>query len=162
MEKEVFIEIKSLHIADGEEMKLDTKASGKLYERNGKKFISYEEVSEDGETIKNLLKFDSSFLEITKKGALTSVMHFEQGKEYITDYNTPFGMLTVRTYTKQFLYTEDKKEIQILTKYDMEINNSHNEKCDVKIRIMLHYLPLPLGEVAERSEGGEGPLSHLR
>ena len=162
MEKEVFIEIKSLHIADGEEMKLDTKASGKIYERNGKKFISYEEVSEDGETIKNLLKFDSSFLEITKKGALTSVMHFEQGKEYITDYNTPFGMLTVRTYTKQFLYTEDKKEIQILAKYDMEINNSHNEKCDVKIRIMLQYLPLPLGEVTEHSEVGEGPLSHLR
>jgi uncharacterized beta-barrel protein YwiB (DUF1934 family) len=137
LEKEVFIEINSLHIADGEEMKLDTKAGGKLYERNGKKFVSFEEVTEDGETVRNLLKFDSSFLEITKKGALTSVMHFEKGKEYITDYNTPFGMLTVRTYTKQFLYTEDKKEIQILTKYDMEINNSHNEKCDVKIRIML-------------------------
>ena len=162
MEKEVFIDIRSRHTAEGEEMKLDTKASGKMYERNGKKFVSFEEVTEDGETVKTLLKFDSSFLEITKKGALTSVMHLEKGKEHITDYNTPFGMLTVRTYTKQFLFSESEKEIQILTKYDMEINNSHNEKCDVKIRIMLYYSPLPLGEVAEHSEGGEGPLSHLR
>ena len=137
MEKEVFIEIKSLHIADGEEMKLDTKASGKIYERNGKKFISYEEVSEDGETIKNLLKFDSSFLEITKKGALTSVMHFEQGKEYITDYNTPFGMLTVRTYTKQFSLLDEQHKIKILTKYDMEINNTHTEECEIVIEILL-------------------------
>ena len=137
MEKEVFIEIKSLHIADGEEMKLDTKASGKLYERNGKKFISYEEVSEDGETIKNLLKFYSSFLEITKKGALTSVMHFEQGKEYITDYNTPFGMLTVKTYTKQFSLLDEQHKIKILTKYDMEINNTHTEECEIVIEILL-------------------------
>ncbi len=137
MEKEILIEIKSRHIADGEEMKLDTEAYGKLYERNGKKFVSYEEVSEDGETVKNLLKFDSEFLEITRKGASKSVMHFEKGKEYITDYNTSFGMLTVRTYTKQYLFTEDEKEIKILTKYDMEINDLHKEQCNILVRIVL-------------------------
>lgn len=88
----------------GEEAVTELRAEARLFERNGSIYILYEELQE-GTAIRNTLKLKGSILEMTKEGAVRTRMTFQPGKEYMTEYATPYGCLQmgVRTETVEVL-----------------------------------------------------------
>lgn len=75
-------------------------APAEYYERNGTHYIFFEEKDpETGATVKSAIKYKNQILELTKKGNINTRMVFEAGKEFLSDYITPFGHLQMSIST---------------------------------------------------------------
>lgn len=60
---------------------IEMMTTGAYYLRNGKHYILYDELSEDNEIVKNVIKIGPKSVELTRKGGQSSHMVFEEGKE---------------------------------------------------------------------------------
>ena len=80
MTKDVLINISGLQMEldDGEPVEMMT--TGDYYLKNGKHFILYDEIEDDHQVVKNILKIGPKTVEISKKGGRNSHMVFEKGK----------------------------------------------------------------------------------
>lgn len=122
----------------GSETVTELSTEAECYERNGSLYILYEERAEDGSLTKNVIKHKNQLLELTKKGAVSACMVFEPGREHMTDYATPFGLLRLGILTDSVTMQclEDQIEISaayVLTEYGEVISH-----C--KIIINIHNL----------------------
>lgn len=77
-----------------------TECDGLQAEREGKCFVFFDEITEDGEKVSTTIKFDKSSVEMLKKGAYNTRMIFEKGVITKSDYVTPFGTLLMEIDTK--------------------------------------------------------------
>lgn len=135
MTKNVLVRVKGVQQDDAGEMCCtETAVPGEYYFRKGSHYIFYEETAEDsGESIKNSLKLKEHKLELTRKGAINSLMVFETGKCHITDYITPFGRLQLETVTSRILLLEEKECIRIKAEYELRANEARLSKCKLSI-----------------------------
>lgn len=101
----------------GYETVTELSANAEFYERNGSLYIFYEEKSEDGSLTKNVIKHKNNLLELTKKGAINTCMVFEPGREYITDYLTPFGLLRLGILTDSVKLQRQRDHLEITAEY---------------------------------------------
>lgn len=121
---------------DGEEAVTETCHTAEYYERNGSIYILYEEIPEDMDTaIQNCIKLKGSVLEITKKGAVNTRMVFEEGREYLTDYKTPYGGLKIGVCTENLkcLYPKDGLTIQV--RYTLTSQGEPFSFCSITIAV---------------------------
>ena len=81
MTKEILLSIAGLHLADGEDGNIEVVTAGDYYNRGGKHYILYDEVTEgmDGHT-SNVIKIGENSLEITKKGLMNTRLVVEGKK----------------------------------------------------------------------------------
>ena len=82
MTKEVLINISGLQMDVDPENPIEMVTTGAYYLKNGKHYILYDELSEDNEVTKNVLKIGPNSVELTRKGPQGSHMIFEEGKYY--------------------------------------------------------------------------------
>lgn len=101
MNKEVIINISGLQLDAGTEEPIELMTTGDYYLKNGKHYVIYDELTDDSQVVKNRLKISPKVVEVTKKGASSSHMVFERGKENLTYYDTPFGSLLAWDQHKQ-------------------------------------------------------------
>lgn len=138
MNKEVLISIKGLQYAlsDQEDQRIETINRGTLAKMSDKYVVSYEEALE-GTTVttKNIIRFNESVMEVTKKGDFSVHMIFEVGQKNITNYSTPFGKLTVGLDTHKITMEERGNEIIARVEYDMDINYEHVASCIIDVSI---------------------------
>ena len=82
MTKDVMIRIKGLQYAEGQEADTtDLMLPGQYFERDDLNFVKYDEImEEDGEKIRNLLKFNDRQFTVVRRGSMESTMTFEKGK----------------------------------------------------------------------------------
>ena len=106
MTKDVLINISGLQMEldDGEPVEMMT--TGDYYLKNGKHFILYDEIEDDHQVVKNILKIGPKTVEISKKGGRNSHMVFEKGKENLSYYDTPFGSLLLGVSTSDIRWME--------------------------------------------------------
>jgi len=136
MTKEVLVVITGVRIMDGQQEEVETTAAGCYYKKNGKHFILYDEVMEDGKgVIRNTVKISADSMEIIRKGAVTVHMLFQQGKGNDTPYQTPVGELMIRLYTKRFQLNEAETLIEAEVEYSLEINGEHMSDCCIKAAV---------------------------
>lgn len=137
MEKEVKIIIETTQIVEGESHTMKYVQDGQHYLKNGQHYIFYEEAVEGThETIKNRLTFNEAFMQVSKKGPLTSEMHFETGKEWETQYQTPFGTMRMQVKTHAYEMQKPKEEeFLLIVKYDLGADSGQIAKCHMKIKI---------------------------
>lgn len=138
MEKEVLLSIKGLQFAVDEEgaQALETITAAEYYERNGSRYVVYDEVTEGfPEATKNMIKFKDSLVEVTKKGLMNVHMVFEQNKKNMTNYGTPFGNILIGIDTGKVTIAEDADEIKISVDYVLEANYEHLADCKIEINI---------------------------
>ena len=104
--------------------------------RAGKEYIRYEEVY-DGESAKSdtLIKISEDRVEISKKGAITTIMEFIQDKKTVSCYNTPYGGLAMSIYTSMLDIERDEDKINIALEYTMDVNGQQMSECKVRIEI---------------------------
>ena len=73
--------VQSVAGADDEPEVLELETRGTYSEKNGNRYIKYDEFIEDvEEPVKNLLRFDEHALQLTKRGSVNTVMLFDREK----------------------------------------------------------------------------------
>lgn len=136
MTKEVLVSITGMQFAMSDEgSDIQVVTLGEYYERNNSHFLLYEEVDEEGNTTKNIMKFRPDLLELTKKGAANVHMLFEEGKKNLTNYSTMFGDILIGIDTRKILLAETEEKITIDVEYTLDINYEFLADCRIHIDI---------------------------
>ena len=126
-----------LNISSEEEEVLETITPAKYYLKNGKHYVLYDEVVEGfSGVIKNKIKItDGKILEIIKTGSTNSHMIFEEGKNNLTIYDTPYGQFHMEMYTKALEILEYEDEISAKVEYSLAVENKKVADCIVFLSI---------------------------
>ena len=114
---------------------VDMMTTGAYYLRNGKHYILYDELSEDNEIVKNVIKIGPKSVELTRKGGQSSHMVFEEGKENLSYYDTPFGSLLMGVNTSNIDWIEEEEQMHLKVDYDLSMNSDHVSKCKIDVNI---------------------------
>ena len=137
MQKDMIIFLGSIQndgTADGGRIEVIT--AGSYYYKNGKHYIIYEELPEDGgPVIKNVIKIHEGMTEIIKSGDAGARMVFEENKRHVSYYETAFGKILVGIRTSQILVEEEEDRLQVHLEYRLEMESAHVTDCVVDIRI---------------------------
>lgn len=135
MTKDVLINISGLQLDVDSEEPIEMMTTGAYYLKNGKHYILYDEIAEDNEVIKNILKIGPKTVELTKKGGSGSHMVFEAGKENLSYYDTPFGSLLLGINTSDIQWKEQDDQMELRVNYDLTINSDHVSNCIIDVNI---------------------------
>ena len=119
-----------------EDNDLKTTAEGEYYFRNRCHYVLYEEQSEGfTQTTKSMLKLRDGCLEITRKGLVNTTMVFEQGKENVSHYRTPFGEVLLGIKTKRITISESPEQILAEVSYTLSADDKPMADCRINIQI---------------------------
>lgn len=81
MNKEVIINISGLQLDAGTEEPIELMTTGDYYLKNGKHYVIYDELTDDSQVVKNRLKISPKIVEVTKKGASSSIWYLSGEKK---------------------------------------------------------------------------------
>ena len=119
----------------GNETVTELYADAEFYEQNGSIYILYEEKSEDGSLTKNVIKHKKNLLQLTKKGAVNTCMVFEPGREYMTDYVTPYGLLRLGVLTDSLKSQHQEDYLEITADYTLTEHEHVISYCNIFLKI---------------------------
>ena len=82
-----------------------------------------------------LVKIDGEDITITKKGVISTQMHFSSGKIFNGIYRTPFGAFDMRITTEKIEIAEPSpaKLVDIILKYQLSLNGSAVSRYTIHI-----------------------------
>lgn len=136
MKKDVLISINGLQIMDEDQDQVEVITPGEYYNKNGKHFLLYDEVSADFDGVtKNTIKINENIVEIKKKGYTNVHMIFQENKKNMTYYDTPFGNLLVGLCANNISIKEVEELIDVDIAYSLEINEEHIANCKINLQI---------------------------
>lgn len=136
MTKEVLVSISGLQFEVDEDEAVEVITAGEYFNRNGKHFILFDELSEEENGVtKNTIKISDKQVDIMKKGINNVHMVFEENKQNMTYYNTPFGDLMIQISTTSISVKEEENEMLVQIKYDLNVNYSYVSECLIQIKI---------------------------
>ena len=87
------------------------------------------------EPVSNLVKFSPEVIEVTKKGLINVHMVFEEGKQNLTSYQTPYGALMIGINTHKVEITEEDECIHLEARYGLDINYEFLSDCVISMDI---------------------------
>ena len=119
----------------GQENITELSADAEYYERNGSRYILYEENGTDTGCIQSVIKLKNGLLELTRKGSVNTRMVFEEGREHVTDYITPLGTLQLGIATFLIYSKQSEGCLEIHTQYDLTDRGHILFHCNIFIKI---------------------------
>lgn len=136
MTKDVLITISGVQMADGDNSDVEMITAGVYYQKNGKHYITYDEVMEgyDG-IVRNLIKIQPDSMDIIKSGLTNVHMTFEKNKKRLTCYATPMGDMMVGLNTKSISVDEQEDSLKVSVEYSLDINYQHISECNIQVDI---------------------------
>ncbi len=136
MTKDVLITISGTQFTDGENGDVELITAGSYYRKNGKHYITYDEVMEgfDG-VIRNTIKIQPDSMDIIKSGIANVHMSFERNKKRLTCYATPMGDMMVGLNTRNILVDETDDSLKVRVEYSLDINYEHVSECNIMVDI---------------------------
>lgn len=137
MKKDILLSITGLHFTDTEDEEsapVEVITPGQYYNKNGKHYIIYNEIAEDstGNT-KTRIKIDDTTVEIKKQGNTSTNLIFEEGKQNLTCYHTPYGDIMFGVYTQNIDFREAADELSLEINYMLEANYEPMSECHLKL-----------------------------
>lgn len=101
MTRFVHITVKGIQTDEtGEELITELSARGEYFEKNGCRYLLYEETDpETGDVSKNTLKAEAHSLVLTRRGPVRTQMHFIPEQISPAEYVTPYGTLHLQIHT---------------------------------------------------------------
>lgn len=135
MTKNVLVSVSGTQFDVNEEA-IELVVPGTYYEKDGQHYVFYEEQPEEnGERIKNRIRFFDGHFEMTKKGGQTSFLMFEENKKTSMVYNTIAGPLQIDSTTHLLTIEESEEEILVNVKYALDINYDFISECSVVLKV---------------------------
>jgi len=137
MTKDVLIAIKGLQFEESEDAEeIEVIKCGQYYQRNGSHFVVYEEPIEGStDTILNRIKFKEDEVQVTKKGAVNTMLSFRRNEKNMTNYATPFGNLVMGIHTHQIDLDIEEEKILVHVDYALDVNYEFLADCKITITI---------------------------
>ena len=137
MTKDIFLSLKGLQIENSEQaQELETITPADYYLRNGSHYVIYDEVTEGfEENTRNMIKFNDSCVEVSKKGLVNVHMVFEENKKNMTSYMTPYGNILIGIDTGSIFVEEEEKRIHVEVAYTREANYQYLADCRIEMNI---------------------------
>lgn len=136
MTNDVFLSMKGMQFGinqetgEGEEVEIITTA--KYFKRNESGYLLYDEILEGIDTpVSNRVKYNNGVIEVTKKGAINVHMVFEEGKQNMTSYYTPYGNLMIGINTRKVQIIETDELIHLQADYALDVNYEFLADCQV-------------------------------
>ena len=81
MTKDILINISGLQMDVDPNDPIEMMTTGAYYLRNGKHYILYDELSEDNEIVKNVIKIGPKSVELTRKGGQSLIWSLKREKK---------------------------------------------------------------------------------
>lgn len=136
MTKQVLVSIAGSQFFGVENDNIELVTVASYYKRNGHHFVLYEEMPEGEDfIIKNTLRFDADFFEMTKKGAVNAQLIFNPRQSNMTYYVTAAGPMSMNVTTTAYQLLEEENYIEIFIKYVLDINYDFTTENEILIRI---------------------------
>ncbi len=136
MTKQVLVSMIGSQMINMETDSIELVTVANYYKRGGHHFLIYEEMPEGEDSIvKNTLRFDETFFEMTKKGGVNAQLLFNPSQSNTTYYATPAGPMTMNVTTMDYQLEEEENYIQVYIKYILEINFTYSMENEILIRI---------------------------
>lgn len=137
MTKQVLLSITGLQFSEEDAPEpVEIYTMAEYYFRNGTHYLLYEEPVEDSsQMMKATLKIRKKCVEIMKKGPLQVHLIFEQGKNHVCQYDTPFGSIPVDIRTKEVWMEEDEQNIHAELKYTLVMGGEFLADSQVTLRV---------------------------
>ena len=138
MTKDVLVSLRGLQFeqSDGDPEQIETITVGTYYEKNGKHYVIYDEVSEGfDEPTKNRMKFGEHVLELTRTGLVNVHMVFEENRKNMTSYHTPYGNIMIGIDTKQIQISQQEDRITVTVNYALDVNYEFLADCKIVLDI---------------------------
>lgn len=125
MKKDVLISVKSKQeYAGAEPDGIDFITEGRLYKKNDKFYVSYNESIITGlEDTKTTLKLSDGQATILRSGKNKSHMLFIEGKRHTGLYNSEFGAMTISTHTSKISNKITENGGSLSIDYTIEVDN---------------------------------------
>ena len=139
MKKDVIISIRGLqYLTDeaGSQEPDEVVTAGTYYEKNGHRYLVYEEAMEGFDTgTHNVIKFTDNVVEVRRHGLIDVHMVFEEDKKNISFYHTPFGMMNMGIAATKVKVTEEPDQILLRAEYALDINDDYVGDCEIDIEV---------------------------
>lgn len=134
MTKDVLVRVKGTQFMDDENDVIEMITAGTFNEKNGKKYLIYDETSvEGGDQTHNIVKIWPDKVEVTKRGLVDTHMTFECGKKHMCNYMTPVGLIILGITTSALEVEEDETSMGIVISYALEMNGEYISGCGLEI-----------------------------
>lgn len=123
MTEQIQITVKGIRYGDGEKETMELTAAGEYLEKDGTRYIRYDEAGEGTDVIRNMIKLRPDCMEMVKKGAVSTRMVFRQGKKTCASYMTPAGQLFMEIQTSHLAVTWlGEGQLEAEAEYTLTIN----------------------------------------
>ncbi len=137
MTKDVIIKISGTQFAPGVEPEnIEVISKGTYYLKDGKHYILYDEVYEQGDEVtKSRIKINGNQVNIQKRGVTSLDMQFEKNKKNISCFGTPFGQMMIGVEANDIKIQQSDQKIEAEIAYAMDMNYEY--LADHKIHILI-------------------------
>lgn len=140
MIKDVFVSVSGLQSGEDGPDKVETIYKGTYYQKDGKHYVLYDEIMEGFDNpVKSMMKFKEGILNVTKKGVVNVNMIFEEHKNNLCCYGTPYGDLMIGINTTSVQVKEQEDCITVDAAYTMEANYQPLASCELQVKITEHF-----------------------
>ena len=135
MTKDVLIAIRGMQFEGAEDPEaIEVIQKGQYYQKNGSHYLVYEEpVEGSSDRILNRIKFKTDEVQVTKKGAVNTMLSFKQNEKNMTNYATPYGNLIMGINTHQIDLKMNESKLEIHVDYALDINYEFVADCKIAI-----------------------------
>lgn len=140
MTRDVLLAMKGMQFelneATGESENIEIITAAQYYDKGDHAYLTYEEIMEGiDRPIANLVKFNDKSIEVTKKGMINVHMVFEEGKQNLTSYQTPYGNIMIGINTHKITVTESDENIHLEADYALDVNYEFLTNCQISMDI---------------------------
>ena len=133
--KKAIISVSSKQVEIDENL-IEVVTPGEFIKEDGYYYVSYNETEISGmQGTKTTLKVFPDKLILIRVGTTNAEMNFEEGKEHVTLYNTPHGILELRINTKDLNINVDDNGGDVMINYSISISNQPPLNTNLKINI---------------------------
>ncbi len=137
MAEDVLIRIRGSQLPAAEpDEAVEVVTGGKYYYKEGTHYICYEEVQEDSEVTRSLIKADENCVEVTRRGFANTHMIFQKEKKNETRYETPFGSLNLGIAATDIDLQDHERGLDLRVSYVLDINSQYLADCEISVQII--------------------------
>lgn len=138
MTKKVWVSVAGLQFGENPEGdKIEILTPGSYYKKKNHHYVLYDEVVEGSDEVtKNVVKFNSDEITISKRGFTNAEMVFERNRRNMTNYVTPYGSLIVGVDADRIDVSEADDAIKINVNYALDVNYEHLANCEIRMEVI--------------------------
>ena len=136
MTGQVLVTVTGRQTVDGETDEITSRVSGRLVEKGGARYLSYQETAPDGSDATNVtLKLEEKRVVMLRSGATKTSMVFQTENDTFCDYETMAGTFAFRIHTEYLRVHFGEKTGRVSLNYTLFSNGEALSRNEVIVSV---------------------------